>query len=124
LAGATPLQWTGIGANDHWYELVSQAGINYQDAKAAASGMSYLGIQGHLVTWSTQAEYVFTLGASLVNNAPGYWFGAERADELGTPTQNWVWVNGEGAVPTSFTNTWNIDFFEGPGAYAIFSFAG
>ena len=55
-----PVQWTA--GNGHWYEFIfSQAGINFNNAFAAATGGSYLGLPGYLATVTSQAEQDFLI---------------------------------------------------------------
>jgi hypothetical protein len=62
-----PVQWTSAsGGNDHWYEFIfSQAGINFNNAFAAATGASYLGLPGYLATVTSQAEQNFLIGQAI-----------------------------------------------------------
>jgi hypothetical protein len=55
-----PVQWTA--GNGHWYEFIfSQAGINFNNAFAAATGSSYLGLPGYLATVTSQQEQAFLI---------------------------------------------------------------
>lgn len=82
-AMAAPVQWAG---NGHWYEYVSSA-TDWSGAAAAASGMSHLGLQGYLVTITSQDEQDFLMAS--VTRA-GAWMGAnDRAVE-----GEWRWETG------------------------------
>jgi hypothetical protein len=108
LLSSTPTAIVQNPDNGHYYQAVRvQGGITYADAKAAAAALSHLGVQGHLVTITSQAENDFIVNTfpEAVNPDPtsagwsrheGYWIGAERVD-----ANNWQWVTGE---PFSYSN--------------------
>ncbi len=88
--------------NGHYYEYVS-TGLTWTEAKAAAEAKNYYGLQGYLVTISSEAEnsYINTLIAanswigatdnySQINAAVGYnKYGSSSAGE-----GKWHWVTG------------------------------
>ncbi len=91
--------------NDHFYEAVTvPGGINWLDAKAEAESRTFMDIQGHLATITSQDENDF-----IVDNFPeeveaddfGYWLGGFQPPESSEPNGNWQWVTGEDFV---FTN--------------------
>jgi hypothetical protein len=85
----------------HFYEVVKHNNISWSDAKAAAEGKTYLGVQGHLATLTSAAEddFVNGLRVSAGLSRPEAWIGGSQpAGELGAG-DNWSWVNGEGAIP-------------------------
>lgn len=102
-----PVEWNG-----HYYDYVPAQGIPWPDAEAAAAATSHLGLPGHLVTLTSQAENAFV--ASLVDGVVSYpgdpnvddvlaaWVGGfqDPVDEP-DPAVGWTWVNGEGAIPTA-----------------------
>jgi hypothetical protein len=70
----------------HYYEFVSDPGISWTAAETAASGRTYFGLQGYLVTLTTQEEADFS-GAQ----ASGFgWIGATDLAVEG----EWRWVTG------------------------------
>src|SRR5258708_7322575 len=82
---STPVQYSG---NSHYYDVIAPVnGINWTDAKAAAAGMTFQGVQGHLATFANAAEMQFGLG--LTHNYT--WIGL--TDEV-TEGQ-FLWVTGE-----------------------------
>ena len=46
-------------ANGHYYQVVSDEGIEYADAKTAAEASTYKGLSGYLVTITSEAENDF-----------------------------------------------------------------
>lgn len=90
--------------------------MTWQQAKSLAQGSSHLGLPGHLVTVSNQAEHEFLQAqfASLIGDTdlgrPGLyaWIGLTDEVEEG----NWQWVTGEpllftawaGGEPNNFGN--------------------
>ena len=90
LADAVPIQWkVSDGGNGHYYELVMTTG-NWQPAVADASSRYHQGIQGHLVTITSQGENDFIVsnfGPSGVNRI---WIGATDISVEG----EWRWFTG------------------------------
>jgi hypothetical protein len=95
-AHAVPIQWVD---NGHYYEAV-QANITWDQSKAAAAAMSYLGLQGHLVTLTSAQENTFV---ATLNPAPGYYtLGGSQSRAATTFDTGWSWVTGEPWVFTSW----------------------
>jgi hypothetical protein len=90
-------------ANGHHYEVV-ETSVPWDQAKATAESVSYLGVQGHLVTLEDLAEdqfVYFTLAGGALGNA---WIGLyqDMTDpNFSEPAGGWVWVDG---TPLNFTN--------------------
>jgi hypothetical protein len=102
-ADAGPILWSGNGA---YFQLVSPAsGITWTDADAAASAATYLGLNGHLATITSQAEFNF-----IVANFPTNFTWIGLYDPIGGGDGNggpgsqhaaeFVWADGE---PVSYT---------------------
>ena len=125
MAAPPAVQWTvGSGGNGHWYQLVIDPGLTYDQAKTAAAGLTYADpntkqvLQGSLLVLDNSdytAEFNFTFDKVftpyLPANQRSYWIGAS------SPTGNsgdWTWINGS-TVPKTTTDGWAIDHFEGPG---------
>jgi len=81
--------------NGHYYEFVTSAAITWENARTAAAGKSYFGLQGYLVTVTSQGENDFC-AAKL--NGQG-WIGANDAAVEGV----WKWETG----PESGTQFWS-----------------
>ena len=91
-AYASPLKWSfEEGGNNHYYDQVSD-NISWTDASLAAKQLSYLGLDGHLVTITSQAENDFITKNW---NTGLYWIGAYQADKSSEPAGNWRWVTNE-----------------------------
>lgn len=90
--------------NGHWYETVSVAtAIDWNQASATASASVFMGMPGHLVTISDQAENVFVRGSTPVSE---FWIGGWQdltSAGFSEPAGGWVWVTEE---PMIYTN-WN-----------------
>jgi hypothetical protein len=93
-------------ANGHHYQIVVGS-FTWDQAKAGAEAMSYLGVQGHLVTYDDLAEdqfVYFTLNNGALGNA---WIGLyqDTSDPTYTePDGGWKWVTGE---PLTWSNWGN-----------------
>ena len=70
----------------HYYEFVSNSGIDWDVAKTEASGKTYFGLEGYLVTVTSAAENDFVAGKL---SGEG-WIGASDRASEGT----WRWVTG------------------------------
>lgn len=87
-ASAVPIQWSsGAGGNDHWYEFISAPGISWQTAQTNALATSYLGLEGYLVTITSQNEETFV--AALATGVRTY-IGANDEAVQG----EWRWIDG------------------------------
>lgn len=90
----SPLQW---GGNGHYYELIdtnpaNSSGFTLDEVNAALSTPPvFMGLSGHLVTITSQAEQDFISNFILNgNNTPQYWIAASDAAAEGT----WRWTAG------------------------------
>jgi hypothetical protein len=81
--------------NGHYYEFVAAPGISWTAARAAALSSSLFGIDGYLVTFTSQAENDFAIA-----KAQGMgWMGASDAAVEG----EWRWMDG----PEAGTEFWH-----------------
>ncbi len=84
-----------LPATNHYYEFVSDPAISWTDAEIAASNRTYFGLQGYLVTLTSQAEADFS-----GSQAQGVgWIGAHDNNVEG----EWRWVTG----PEAGTQFWS-----------------
>jgi hypothetical protein len=98
-AVATPVQYS---ENDHWYNAISGY-ITWDNAKTAAESSSYMGMQGHLATITSQGENKFI--ANSFPNDQQYWLGGFQKPGSSDPSKGWQWVTSE---PWKFTS-WASD---------------
>lgn len=77
-------------ATGHFYEFVSSAG-SWDSARSAASGRSFLGKTGYLVTITSSAENGIV--TSRIPNAESVWIGAHAVAGGGYPRE-WQWADG------------------------------
>jgi hypothetical protein len=103
-ASAALVQWTtGSGANNHWYEVITNLNITWTaaDALPGATVPSF----GYLATITSKEENAFITGLltdpSSTNVNWGWWLGGSDAASEG----NWKWVRGpESGSAFSYTN--------------------
>jgi hypothetical protein len=94
-ADAAPVQF-----GSSYYEYVSHESISWDDASAAASASTFMGVNGHLATVTSAAENDFLVDLGPVFTVPqGAWLG--------------------GAVDASQTGRWAV----GPEAGQLFTFS-
>jgi hypothetical protein len=101
LPGITQAQVVFNPANNHYYERVDAALDGWQNAVNAAASRTHLGMRGHLVTITSQAENDFivnNLGGDLIREK---WTGAYQTDNNNEPGGSWAWITGEA---WSYTN--------------------
>jgi hypothetical protein len=83
---AQPVQWTiESGGNGHYYEYVSDPGIDWGHANSFASAHHWEGWTGYLVTFTSAEENAFVVGA--LSPPDSVWIGAR--------TWPWQWMNGD-----------------------------
>jgi len=84
-----------LPSTGHYYEFVASSGISWTDAKTQAENRTYFGLQGYLVTLTSQEEAEFS-----GSQAQGVgWIGASDAAVEG----EWRWETG----PEAGTQFWN-----------------
>ncbi len=93
------VEWTTLaGGNQHFYELVTNSGLTWVQAKADAESRWVLvngvtKLWGHLVTLTSASENAFITSAFSLSATP--WIGAYQTSKLAEPAGNWAWVTGE-----------------------------
>lgn len=86
---AVPIQWElSNGGNDHWYEAVTSA-VDWQTALDLAESSTFNGMQGSLVTLTSEAESSWVW--SNLGDVSGYFLGGSDESEEGV----WQWTTGE-----------------------------
>lgn len=83
---------------DHYYEYVAMLGISWQDARVAAEGRTFFGLQGYLATLTSIEEA--KLAGEQASGAG--WIGGSDAEQEGV----WRWMTG----PEAGTVFWNGNF--------------
>jgi hypothetical protein len=94
-AWATPVAYGG-----HYYDVIVDNGVSWDQARLDALNSYYLGLEGHLVTITSAGEdtAVGNLVASLTGGE--VWTGGYQNPITETdPKAGWTWVNGEGSFP-------------------------
>ena len=79
------LLFVAVLFNNHYYYAIT-GGATYATASSLVSGSAYLGLQGHLVTVTSQDEYDFL--KSTFNFT--FWIAASDAQKEGS----WIWTAG------------------------------
>ena len=106
------IQWRlEDGGNGHYYELVDPGVLSrfrWVDAKVLAEESTYLGMNGHLATITSQAEHTFlwenVYSESIKVEHSAVWLGLTDNEDYGgfesvhqrnPQVDGWVWVTGE-----------------------------
>ncbi|WP_320045174.1 lectin-like protein [uncultured Desulfobacter sp.] len=85
-ANATPTQF--VSGTGNWYEVILTT-VNWDSANILAESSSYNGLDGHLVTVTSDSEWTFI--KSLTDYRDNLWLGGTDSVTEGT----WTWVTGE-----------------------------
>jgi hypothetical protein len=104
LTALTAVRAQVEGPNGHYYEVVLQPSVSWEQAKAAAEQSTFNGVHGHLATVTSVEEDQFIENLRIEAAPGGYnalWVGGYQEGDANTPTDGWYWVNGEGAIATS-----------------------
>lgn len=89
-------EWSSeVGGNGHYYEVIKVVeSINWVDAKDISENKTYLGLQGHLVAITSEAENHFV--ANTMNGIiDAGWAGGYQPLGSPEPDGNWQWITGE-----------------------------
>jgi hypothetical protein len=94
-------------ANCHYYEAIAVSeGILWPAANASAESHTFNGVQGHLVTITSQQETDFIVANfPQAVSGPGsnyYWTGGFQQPGSPEPDGGWQWVTGESFVYTNW----------------------
>ncbi|MBX3359408.1 MAG: hypothetical protein KF745_13395 [Phycisphaeraceae bacterium] len=93
--------------NGHYYQAITvPEGISWESARVLAETLTYSGMNGYLVTFTTEQEMNWFasyenrpfLGDAMNDH---YWIGGYKATPGPDPAQGWAWVTGE---PFTYTN--------------------
>ena len=94
-ARAAPIEWAAsAGGNGHYYEYQPDLGITWTQANATAQLRSYLGVQGHLTTITSEQENDFLVANFSNSFARSVWLGGWQEEGM-APAEGWHWVTGE-----------------------------
>ena len=105
----TPTTGTPVlGPDGHYYEVVSHADVTWAHANSTASGLTYLGVTGHLATITSQGENDFldSIRQPILldqQDAHGNYIPSAKAEAWIGGSQpagaHWEWVTGEAPNP-------------------------
>lgn len=101
-----------LAPNQHFYQYVAAANINWNTANTAAQALTFMGQQGYLATIPNDTVNNFV--SSKIQGATNVWFGAQSIDTpTSSPARTWQWVGGPLAGQpisycTNFLNTCNF----------------
>lgn len=99
-AAAAPTQWsTSGGGNGNYYQVV-WGDYSWQQGQSLASGMTFQGRQGYLVTLTTTAEIAFVQQLVTATGIVDYGFAVGASDAANEG--NWQWVSGPDAGTSLF----------------------
>lgn len=84
--------------NEHYYAVVNQV-TSWQQARALAKGMVFMGVHGHLATITSEAENTFV--TTELGGTAGAWLGGRQLPRSSEPAGGWQWITGE---PWAYTN--------------------
>lgn len=103
LATAAPAAPLYFATTDSYYDVIF-TGVDWNSARTAAAGSSFLGRSGQLASVTSQAENDFIVQNFLSPGGFGFtaWIGGyQPSGDIGGPAGGWAWLSNEA---WSFTN--------------------
>jgi len=95
---AIPVQWRlENGGNNHWYDIVTIT-VSWDIARELAEQSLYNGLQGHLITITSQEEQLWVWNTFPFGKK---WLGGYQPNNTIEPDKGWEWITGE---PWLYTN--------------------
>jgi Big-like domain-containing protein/Calx-beta domain-containing protein len=91
------------GPNGHFYKVVIEPNLLWEDARLRAAESTFNGVHGYLATIRSPEEDAFIESLRQAASPGGYgslWVGGSQLPGATLPTESWFWVNGEGSIPT------------------------
>jgi hypothetical protein len=92
------------GPNGHFYQVVLEPSLLWEEARDHAAALTFNGVHGYLATIISAEEDQFIENLRQQAAPGGYgalWVGGSQVGTGTLPTDGWYWVNGEGPIPTS-----------------------
>lgn len=84
----------------HGYEIVETI-VTWDEARAAAEAMSYLGWAGQLASITSEGENTFVV-EQVLGLGDAYWIGGFQPEGSVEPAGGWQWLSGEPFVYTNW----------------------
>lgn len=91
------------GPDGHFYKVVIEPNLLWEDARLRAAESTFNGVHGYLATISSPEEDALIESLRQAASPGGYgslWVGGSQLPGATSPTESWFWVNGEGSIPT------------------------
>jgi hypothetical protein len=92
----------GVAAPPHYYAVINEPGLTWEQARDAAQGLGIGGNVCDLATITSAAEQAIITGLLPdpsefpAEPAQQYWIGGFQTSESSEPGGGWQWINGEG----------------------------
>src|SRR5687768_5383068 len=88
-----------LGPNGHYYEIVAEGHLLWEQARLNAAQSTFNNVHGHLATIGSAEESAF-IESLRVAVAPSLsvWIGGYQLTNAPSSTSDWSWINGEGAI--------------------------
>lgn len=102
VLAAAPVLAQEQGPTGHYYQVVMEPNLTWNEAKTRAEGMTLNGVHGHLATITNAEEDQFIEQLRMQAAPGGYgslWVGGSQMPNALGPQDGWTWVNGEGRIP-------------------------
>src|SRR5262245_44484024 len=91
------------GPGGHYYKVVLESGLLWEEAKTRAQESTFNGVHGYLATITSLEEDQLIEDLRLQASPGGYnslWVGGYQLPTATSMYDGWYWVNGEGSIPT------------------------
>src|SRR5262245_44023812 len=99
LISLVPSRAQTLGPNGHYYKVVLESGLTWEEARLKAAGAGFNAVQGYLATITSEEEDQLIEQLRIQAASEGevaLWVGGYQVADAASTNDGWTWINGEG----------------------------